>query len=190
MPLILMKACSQPKLWLETYIHKGRLVLRHRRPISTPFPNSYAHPLPSFSYSPTTGEIGITPFYPPNACQGRTYVLAAVPVRKPRTIIDDASDFLNAAINAPFSLFSGANTSKATPDQVFDGDIDLKEDEVVEEDRGEDAEVDDSPEPGRKIRVLTIHNKTIDDWEASDKAKLRRRWLICPLRAMNARTGA
>lgn len=137
------------------------------------------------------------PAYPPpsfnssNAWRSKTYVLSSVPLRKPRTIIDDASDFLSSAIAAPLSLWSGGSPqAQATPDEVFNGAIDLNEDEILEEERGEEAEVDDSPELGRSVRMLTLVNKTLDDWELVGKAKKRRQWQITPLRTANARTGA
>ncbi|KAJ7069043.1 hypothetical protein B0H15DRAFT_871267 [Mycena belliarum] len=132
------------------------LVLRHRRPISLPFPN-YAHPLPKFSYSATTGEISVhfasDPAHrapsavPSDAWTKKTYILASVPLR------------------------------------------DLGEDEVLEEERGEEAEVDDSPEWGRSVRVLGIVNKSKEEREIVEKARNRRRWQITPLRQTNARTG-
>jgi hypothetical protein len=54
-------------------------------------------------------------------------------MRKPRTFVDDASDFLVTGVSNAFSFLSGAEVStapKATPDEVFNGDIDLNEEEV------------------------------------------------------------
>ncbi|KAJ7069044.1 WD40 repeat-like protein [Mycena belliarum] len=175
------------------------LVLRHRRPISLPFPNSYAHPLPKFSYSATTGEISVhfasdpthpaASAVPSDAWTKKTYILASVPLRKPRTMLDDAQQFISSAITLPFSLFSAAPAPQATPEAVFSSDIDLGEDEVLEEERGEEAEVDDSPEWGRSVRVLGIVNKSKEEREIVEKARNRRRWQITPLRQTNARTG-
>ncbi|KAJ7157164.1 WD40 repeat-like protein [Mycena filopes] len=148
-------------------IEDDRLVLRHRRPVSLPYPNAYSHPLPTFSYSPETGEItahfAVDPSYPPpsdfpsDAWKKKTFILASIPLRKPRTILDDAHAFLASAITTPLSFFSAAPTSpKATPEEVFSTHIDLGEHEVLEEERGEEAEVDDSPEWGRRVRVLGI----------------------------------
>ena len=161
--------------------------MRHRRPISTPFPNSYSHPLPEFLYSSATGEITIKPSYPLNACQGKSYVLSAIPLRKPRTIVDDATQFLSSAISAPLSLLSGGSSSTATPEQV--SEIDLREDEIVDEDRGLDGEIDDSREQERKVRVLTVSNKTTDHWDINESAMRRRRWTVTALRTADARTG-
>ncbi|KAJ7757545.1 WD40 repeat-like protein [Mycena metata] len=101
-------------------IEGDRLVLRHRRPVSLPYPNAYSHPLPKFSYSAETGEI---------SGAFRAFILASIPLRKPRTILDDAQAFISSAITAPLSFFSGAPSPKATPEEVFSTHIDLGEDE-------------------------------------------------------------
>jgi hypothetical protein len=47
--------------------------------------------------------------------------------------VDDASDFLVTGVSNAFSFLSGAEVAtapKATPDEVFNGDIDLNEEEV------------------------------------------------------------
>lgn len=181
-----------------------RLVLRHRRPVSYPFPNAYAHPLPTFAYSADTGEISVNfasdPTYPipspsgspaSNSWKAKTYLLASVPLRKPRTIIDDAADFLTSAITTPFSFLSGQTpTTHATPEEVFSGVIDLDENEVIEEERGEEAEADDSTELGRKVRMLTIIRGREGSHASGEKARNRRRWEIISLRRIDARTGA
>ncbi|KAF7307469.1 hypothetical protein MIND_00541300 [Mycena indigotica] len=184
------------------------LVLRHRRPVSYPFPNAYSHPLPRFSYSQETGEITVhfthDPSHPPpyslstewaNTWERKTYLLASVPLRKPRTILDDAHAFLSTAISTvnPLTLFSGAPTSPPksgiTHEAVVSTDIDLGEDEVLEEERGEEAEVDDSAEWGRKVKVLGIIDKDREERGIVEAARMRRKWQITSLRATDARTG-
>jgi len=187
-------------------VEDSRLVLRHRRPVSKPFPNVYAHPLPKFSYNSTTGEISVLftcdPSYPPppptgtspsNAWQGKTYLLTSIPLRKPRTILDNASEFITSNIFTPISYLTGASAPPpARPDEVFNGHIDLNEDELVEEERGEEAEVDDSLEPGRKVRIVAVHTaeKSMMDLLLSEKARSRRKWVITPLRVTNAKTSS
>jgi len=181
-------------------VEDNRLILRHRRPISQPFPNSYAHPLPKFSYNEITGEISVNfaydPSYPPvedkpsTAWQGRTYLLTSVPLRKPRTIIDNASEFIATSILTPISFLTGAAApAPARPDEVFNADIDLNEDELVEEERGEEAEVDNSPEAGRKVRIVVVPTaeKSMLDLLLSEKTRNRRKWVVTPLRTTNAR---
>ena len=75
---------------------------------------------------------------------------------------------------------------------MFNGDIDLTEDEVLEEDKGEEAEVDNSPDLGRKVRIVAVSTgeKSMMDLLLSDNAKKRRQWVVTPLRAANARTGS
>lgn len=84
------------------------------------------------------------------------------------------------------TLLSGVGHNKPTPDQVFDqGDIDLRDDEILDLDRGEESEVDDSPDLLRVVRVVTVspndYDKTVEPYKA-----LRRRWELLPLRATRA----
>ncbi|KAF9532086.1 hypothetical protein CPB83DRAFT_848316 [Crepidotus variabilis] len=182
-------------------IEGERVVLRHRRPISQPFPNSYAHPLPKFSYRQKTGEItvhfGYDPTYPPPTASPsanwttRTYLLTAVPQRRPRTMLDNASEFFASNFLTPISLFAGGPpASPARPDHVFDGEIDLRDDDIVEEERGEEGEVDDDPSPCRELRIVTASTseKEMMDLLLSERARQRRRWVILPLRVSTARS--
>lgn len=110
-------------------------------------------------------------------------------MRKPRTIIDDASELLSTAISAPFNFLSGRSppTSPAKPDQVFDsGDIDLREDEILEQDRSEEGEVDDALERHREVRVIGVSKE--DEQMAGEKTKARRQWVVVPLRSTRTRT--
>lgn len=118
----------------------------------------------------------------------KSYILTAIPMHKPRTIIDDASAFLTSAISTPLSFLSGKKVSKSVPEEVFDGNFDLAEDEILETERGEEGEVDDSLERERKVRMLSILDKSKDDQTLGEKAKARRRWKVTPLRTSNART--
>jgi hypothetical protein len=189
-----------------------RLVLRHRRPVSHPYPNAYSHPLPNFHYDGRTGEITVrfshNPEYPSSSWsaagtraagttpgrgdpwRNKTYYLVSQPLRKPRTIIDDASELIATAITSPINLFSSAFGGKgaAKPEEVFDGNIDLKEEEVVDEDRGEEGEVDDSSELERQVRVIGVVKGP--EGNLSEKARRRRQWAVSSLRRINARTGA
>ncbi|KAH9835897.1 WD40-repeat-containing domain protein [Rhodofomes roseus] len=176
------------------------LVLRHRRPVLQPFPNSYSHPLPRFSYDRQTKNIAVTfasdPSYPKpgperktwEAWKEMTFLVTAVPARKPRGIIDDASQLLTSAITTPLSLFGALRpASSATPETVFaSGEVDLREDEILEQERSEEGEVDDSPERRREVRVLALAKEEVD--AASAKAKLRRQWEVIPLRASRKST--
>lgn len=132
------------------------------------------------------------PSYPPpgsglaaGAWQNKTYLLTAIPRRKPRTLIDDASEFITSSIMSPINFITGAHPApQARPDEVFNGDIDLTEDEVLEEEKGSEAEVDDSPEPSRLARVVAVSSadKTMKDLLLSEAARSRRQWIISPLR--------
>lgn len=173
-----------------------RLVLRHRRPISKPYPNAYSHPIPQFSYNPKTREISVTfaqnPAYPQprdgtsSAWRRKTYILSAIPMLKPRSLADNASDFISSAVATPLSFFSGSKSTspKATPEDVFHEGIDLTEDEVLEQERGEEGEADDSPELMRRLRVLTIDPG--DPQPDGINARKRRQWEILTLRTTPA----
>jgi hypothetical protein len=75
---------------------------------------------------------------------------------------------------------------------VFNADIDLTEDEVLEEDKGEEAEVDNSPDLARKVRIVAVPtgDKSMMDFLLSENAKRRRKWVVTPLRLANAKTGS
>ncbi|KIJ57539.1 hypothetical protein HYDPIDRAFT_35007 [Hydnomerulius pinastri MD-312] len=107
-------------------------------------------------------------------------------MRKPKSLIDNASAFISSAVTAPFSFFSGglAASSRTTPEEVFSGDIDLAEDEMLEQDRGEEGEVDDSAELVRKLRVLTIDPR--DAPPEGPNARKRRQWQVLALRTSAA----
>lgn len=114
--------------------------------------------------------------------------MSAIPMQKPRSLVDNASAFLSSAVAAPFSFFSTGRRPaglKATPEDVFSGDIDLAGDDVLEQDRGEEGEVDDSPESLRKLRVLAIMSG--DPQPEGSNARKRRQWEILALRTTNAR---
>ncbi|KAJ3557113.1 hypothetical protein NM688_g1647 [Phlebia brevispora] len=176
-----------------------RMELRHRRPVSHPFPNAYSHPLPRFSYDAATRHIVVTfaydPSYPTSAREeaasawkDKVYLMTSIPMRKPWTIMNDASELLTSAISAPFTLLSGRSGSLAKPDEVFDsGDIDLREDEILEQDRSEEGEVDDSPDKHREVRVIGTSKE--DEQSIGEKAKARRQWVVVPLRTTRRITG-
>ena len=165
--------------------------------MSFPYPNPHSHPLPHFWYSRATKQILVRfqcdPAYPAvapnsapsNAWRKHSYVLTSVPQRKPRTIFDDATEALSAVVSNPLSpftsIFGGAGSSKAgssTVEAVHESDIDLREEELMEEDRGAEEEDDDSPELGRKVRVVMAKVGEA----LTDATKLRRAWEVIPLR--------
>lgn len=116
--------------------------------------------------------------------------MTSIPLRKPRSLIDDASQLLTSAISVPFS-FLGVHSapSAARPDDVFtSGDIDLKEDEILETERSEEGEVDDSAEKHRQVRVVGITKE--EEQAAGEKASARRQWVVIPLRSTRSRTAS
>lgn len=103
-------------------------------------------------------------------------------MKRPKSFIDNASAFLSATVTAPFSLLSGSLSAQpqSTPEEVFGGDIDLAEDEMLEQDRGEEGEVDDSPEPQRNLRLLSIVPGGTPP--EGTNARRRRQWQVFALR--------
>ena len=185
----------------STSLHPDEgLVLRHRKPVTYPCPNPESHPLPRFSYHPSTREITVTfahdPSYPVSPTSRResadgvwkvkTYYLSSVPVRKPPTLIDNASALLTAAVAGGMSLF-GPTKTNATPDEEFDGQIDLNESDLAEQDRNEAEEIDDSPDWLRPVKAIGLTSE--EAIGTSDQAKLRRQWEILPLRHTKRLTG-
>ncbi|KAH9065619.1 hypothetical protein EDB87DRAFT_1592050 [Lactarius vividus] len=170
-------------------IENGRLVLRHRRPLTQPYPNAYSHPLPRFRYNGATGlltaDFECDPaFAGGTAWRAKTFYVTAVPRRRPRTILDGASDALVSAFRNPFSLLAGVAVPAPTAAGT-DDTFNLREDEVEEQERGEEAEVDDDPARDRAVRVIGLAPE--ERHELSDRAWARRRWEVVPLRATAAR---
>jgi len=96
---------------------------------------------------------------------------------------------LTSAFRAPLSLLGplGVPTLPAHDPTAAgtDDTFNLREDEVEERDRGEDAEVDDDPARNRAVRVIGLTAE--EHYELSDKAWARRQWEVLPLRATAAR---
>ncbi|EIN13847.1 hypothetical protein PUNSTDRAFT_95209 [Punctularia strigosozonata HHB-11173 SS5] len=193
-------------------LQDDRLVLRHRRPISYPYPNSYSHPVVRFSFDGKTKEISVTfPVDPVHYSTGdprsvvfepqSRVVLASIPKRKPPSFVDNAGRFFQSNLVTPFqsnvvnplthvlpnlSPMGSPSTTSANPEQVFDGRIELGDDDTLESERGEEGEVDDSPDKNRRLRLVKIE----EGRPASDAAIQRRQWEIIPLRRAKAHTGA
>jgi len=146
-----------------------------------------------FTYDPAYPPLPVDGASLPSAWKTKTYLLVSVPMRKPRTILDDASEFISTNIFTPISFLTGGPPpAPARPDDVFNGDIDLNEDEILEEERGEEAEMDNSPEPARKVCMISVptSEKVMMDLLLSEKARKRRKWVISPLRTTNKRTAS
>lgn len=169
----------------------GRLVLRHRRPLTQPYPNSYSHPLPRFLYQGDTGHLTVNFENDPEFASGttwraKTFYVTALPRHRPRTLLDNATDVLASAFRTPLSFFGGPpipahDTTAAGMDETFN----LRQEEVEEQDRGEDAEDDDDPARDRAVRVIGLTPE--EHRELGDKAWARRQWTVLPLRTAAAR---
>ncbi|CAE6470404.1 unnamed protein product [Rhizoctonia solani] len=183
-------------------IEGGRLVLRHRKPFTLPFPNAESHPLPRITYVASSKLIratfGCDPNYPPpgapdptNAWRSMDYILGAVPIRKPRSFLENTMAMMStigASLSKPQALISGPSAAPIATafghDDASASDFALRDDEVMEEERvseGDDA--DDSPEAGRPIRVLELPIGWLEKgaFKLSDAALRRRQWEVIPI---------
>ena len=110
-----------------------------------------------FDYDPSFGTAG------GDAWKKKRHLLTSIPMRQPRSIIDDASEFLTSAFLAPISLFGGPQGPQSRPEDVFNGNIELNEEDIVEEERGEEGEVDNSAELLRRVKVIAVDD-TAETW--------------------------
>ncbi|KAG9098928.1 hypothetical protein FRC06_005817 [Ceratobasidium sp. 370] len=183
-------------------VEGGRLVLRHRKPFTFPFPNSESHPLPRITYSPKSKLLRVTfgcdPNYPPpratdptNAWRSVDYVVAAVPAQRPRSFLENTMAMMStigATLSKPQALLTNTPTSSVAAAFGHGGTaatyFALQDDEVMEEDRlGGGDDVDDSPELGRPVRVLELPIGWLEKAGArlSEETMRRRQWVVEPL---------
>lgn len=159
--------------------------------MTLPFPNSYSHPLPRFSYDSSTGNIHVRftcdPSYPspsqnaPSvAWQERQYLVSSIPRRKPPSVLDNAAQFFSSAASRLAPVIAGEEIQRDD-----EGEFDLRENEIVEEERPAENEVDDSPDIHRDIVVLSLPFLSGRDHDThgggSSTARERRRWEILPI---------
>ncbi|KAF8310826.1 hypothetical protein DL93DRAFT_2061690 [Clavulina sp. PMI_390] len=164
----------------------GHVVLRRHRPMTFPFPNAYSHPLPRFAYDSSSGNLHVRfnydPAYPlPSSSpsmvwQEKQYLVSSIPKRKPPTVFDNAAQFFSDAVSVIAAPVSGV---PATPHPDDNGEFDLRENEIMEEERGVENDADDSPDIARDICVLSLPFGT--DSRGSPAARERRRWEILPI---------
>lgn len=134
--------------------------------------------------------MSITFSYPPNFSNSpenwakNTYLLASKPRIRPKSVIEHATAFFSTAVTSSRSLLSGIGHNKPTPEQVLD--IDLRDDEILDLDIGEEGEVDDSPDLLRLVRVVTVSPTDYDKTVVAPYKALRRQWELLPLRATRA----
>jgi DDB1- and CUL4-associated factor 11 len=162
--------------------------------MTLPFPNPYSHPMPRFAYDPSTGHIHVRfscdPSYaPPNSppslkWKEREYLVTSIPSAKRNTsLINTATEFIfSSASRFALSVKSPSTPSFPINTNEF-GEFDLRDEEVMEEERGEEGDVDDAHEDRRDMRVLSLpHTAILGMAEGgSRKARERRRWEIVPI---------
>ena len=101
-------------------------------------------------------------------------------------MLDGASDALASAFRNPFSLLVGVQPSMIDPTAAgTDDTFNLREEEVEEQERGDEAEIDDDPSRERAVRVIGMTPE--QDHELTERALERRCWEVIPLRATAAR---
>lgn len=138
---------------------------------------------------------------PAKAWKQKTYLLTSIPQQKPRTLVDDAAEFFTssaALIASPFTSMGLPFTSteqqselnkgeedarvldeRVSLEHVAAGQFDLLDEEVLEEERSEETEVDDDPDRMRRVRVVG-YRKPGESPNA--RARDRKRWEILPIR--------
>ncbi|KZS93461.1 hypothetical protein SISNIDRAFT_454653 [Sistotremastrum niveocremeum HHB9708] len=181
-------------------VESGHLVLRHRRPVTYPFPNAKSHRLPHFHFNSEVQQIRVEfssdPSYPARSdsqtgqsaasgWESKIFVLTTIPERKLKTAIDEAAEFFQstAAFFSPKTIFSNPMFTVVNPanaDEVAESNIDLKEDEVLEQDRAEHEELDDSLEKLRRVSIVKLNGAESAPAPVTP-AKLRRQWQVIPL---------
>lgn len=96
-------------------------------------------------------------------------------------MLDDAADIIAHAFSSPLALFS-PTPAAPEPGEAFD----LREDEIEEQERTEDAEIDDAEDKVRKMRV--VGTTAEEDRRLGKQALARRVWEVLPLRTAARRT--
>jgi hypothetical protein len=65
---------------------------------------------------------------------------------------------------------------------IESGEYDLRENEIVEEERAEPEEVDDDPVPARRVKVYGFRPRDLAEGAGNPRARERRRWEIVLIR--------
>jgi len=168
----------------------SRLVIRHHRPITHPFPNEFSHPLPRFSYDKETGFIRVAyasdPCFPAHNAppsqlwKERDYLLTSVPLRRPKSVLETTTELFSSTLSHLTLNPFGGPAAVSSAAHVGQGEFDLREDEVLEEERLPDEEEDDSPSRQRDVHVLDLPLGWMEE-ERNARAVERRRWEVVPL---------
>ncbi|CAE7088061.1 unnamed protein product [Rhizoctonia solani] len=183
-------------------VEGGRLVLRHRKPFTFPFPNAESHPLARITYVASSKMIratfGCDPNYPPpnapdptNAWRSKDYILGTIPLRKPPSFLENTMAVMSTigtSLTRPQALISGPSIAPMATafghNDASVSDFVLRDDEVMEEERvGGEDDTDDNPEPGRPARVLELPIGWLEKGASklSDAALRRRQWEVIPI---------
>ncbi|PVF97969.1 hypothetical protein CPB86DRAFT_733925 [Serendipita vermifera] len=176
--------------------------------ISVSFESDPAYPPPApppkhdFELVSHPSKVPVTVPSGATAWKQKCYLLTSIPSQKPRTFVDDAAEFFASSasiIAAPFAAIPNPFASSEPPvEEIFNGDqdakilqervslehvraghFDLLDEEVVEEERAEEAEIDDDPNQLRRVRVIGYRKRTE---VPNSKARDRKRWEILPIR--------
>lgn len=109
--------------------------------------------------------------------------MSSIPRRKPPSVLDNAALFFSSAASRLAPVIAGEEVQRDD-----EGEFDLRENEIVEEERPAENEVDDSPDIHRDIVVLSLPflsgNDTLGG--GSSAARERRRWEVLPINTAKA----
>jgi hypothetical protein len=127
------------------------------------------------------------------------YILGAVPVRKPRSFLENTMAMMStigASLSKPQELISGPSAAPIATafghDDASASDFALRDDEVMEEERvGGEDDTDDSLESGRPVRVLELPIGWFEKgaFKLSLAALRRRQWEVIPIHSYKKKTG-
>lgn len=169
------------------------MVLRHRRPVTLPFPNAYSHPLPLFEHDPD-GTVSVRFPTSSSAPRGQEFILAALPSRKPRTLLDNVADTITSAATtvlfAPLAFTGltspGPSATSHTVNEMEGAEFMLQEHELADEDILNEESADDNPERLRHVRVFQRDHRT----NLGPEARTRRQWEVIPILREKVQTGS
>ncbi|KAF5312789.1 hypothetical protein D9619_002811 [Psilocybe cf. subviscida] len=178
-------------------VEGDRIVLRHRRPISFPFPNEHAHPLPRFIYSTETGEISLQfaqdPSYPSpednssTHWEEKTYILTCGGYRRKlggSSAPKRRSLFGKLVKSVKPSRQSAALSTHSTQRTMQEIDVNETTKDATKPQPELEVWVEVPGSYTSEIRVVTVDtaDTAAERSKLSEDAKMRRQWLVIPLK--------
>ena len=121
--------------------------------------------------------------YPSQAWKEREYILTSVPQARPKSFLENTSNFFASAVSKiPLGPAFGAPAVASSSAHINTGEFDLRQEEIMEEERAAEEEADDSPEPAREVKMLNLPLGSLEK-EKNTMAAERRKWDVIPVLA-------